>query len=91
MGYFLSLYFLSINLLAWYLMYADKQKSIQNAWRIPESNLLILALSGGFLGTYLGMKYQRHKTKHWQFHTVVILSAFLWLLALPAFYLYLQV
>lgn len=91
MGYFLLAYFILINLFAWYLMYTDKQKAIQNTWRIPESNLLVLALSGGFIGIYLGMKYHRHKTKHWQFHTAVIIATFFWLIALPAFYLYLQV
>lgn len=90
MGLFLVGYFVFINLLAVYLMYSDKQKSIKKEWRIPESNLLVIAICGGFLGIYLGMKYARHKTQHWQFHTVVILSAFIWMFALPAFYLYLQ-
>lgn len=91
MGLFFIAYFMFINSFAMYLMYVDKQKSIKKEWRIPESNLLVLAICGGFLGTYCGMKYFRHKTQHWQFHAVVILSAFIWLLALPAFYLYLQV
>lgn len=91
MGYFLFGYFIWINSLAWYLMYTDKRKAMKNAWRVPESHLLVFTLVGGFIGIYLGMKYNRHKTKHWQFHVAVIFSAFLWLLAIPAFYLYLQV
>lgn len=90
MGLFLFGVFLFINGLSGYLMYLDKQKSKQNVWRIPESNLLFLCLCGGFLGTYLAMKYARHKTKHWQFHAAVIGGAFIWLIALPAFYLSLQ-
>lgn len=90
MTLFFLIYFLLINGLAGYLMYLDKQKSIRKTWRIPESNLIFLCLSGGFLGTYIAMKYIRHKTKHWQFHAAVIVSAMIWLLALPAFYLYLQ-
>lgn len=67
-------------------MYFDKQKAIRGLWRIPESNLLFLCLSGGFVGTFLAMKYIKHKTNHWQFHISVIVSGFFWLLGLPALY-----
>ncbi|AFU19292.1 DUF1294 domain-containing protein [Actinobacillus suis] len=86
---FLFIYFLIINLSSFYLMYADKQKSRNKAWRVPESNLFFLCFSGGFIGTFLAMKYIRHKTKHWQFHAAVIISGLLWLIALPAGYYFL--
>lgn len=83
---FLS-YFLLINVISFYFMYVDKQRALQNQWRIPESQLLLLCLVGGFIGTFLAMKYARHKTKHWQFHAVVILSAGCWLYLIPFGYL----
>lgn len=86
---FLLCYFGGINLLGLYLMYLDKQKSLKKLWRIPESNLLFICACGGFIGIYLGMKYIRHKTKHWQFHFAVVASAMSWL-GLGMFYFYLQ-
>ncbi|WP_373766149.1 DUF1294 domain-containing protein [Glaesserella sp.] len=85
------IYLIGINALSAYMMYSDKQKSKKKAWRVPESNLFFLCVSGGFLGTYLIMKHFKHKTKHWQFHFAVIVSAFVWLLCIPGFYWYLQV
>lgn len=87
---YLLIYLVFINLLSAYLMYKDKQKAIQKAWREPESNLLFLCFCGGFIGTYLVMKYTRHKTQHWQFHTAVILSTLIWVIGLPIFYWYIQ-
>ncbi|EFX91224.1 hypothetical protein HMPREF0027_1721 [Actinobacillus ureae ATCC 25976] len=86
---FLFIYFFIINLSSFYLMYADKQKSRNKAWRVPESNLFFLCFSGGFIGTFLAMKYIRHKTKHWQFHAAVIISGLFWVIALPACYYFL--
>lgn len=84
----ITVYFVLINLLSGYLMFIDKQKAVQKAWRVPESNLLMPCLFGGFIGTFLVMKYARHKTKHWQFHATVIVSAMIWLFILPLSYLY---
>ena len=75
---FISIYLLIVNIISFSVMYHDKQLAIKQDWRIPESQLLFLCLSGGFIGTFLAMKYIRHKTKHWQFHTAVIISALLW-------------
>lgn len=45
----------------------DKYKAKKNLWRIPEKILFLLAFLLGSLGTTLGMKVFRHKTKHWYF------------------------
>ncbi|AUI65741.1 MULTISPECIES: DUF1294 domain-containing protein [Glaesserella] len=87
---YILIYLVLINLLSAYLMYQDKQKAIQKAWREPESNLLFLCFCGGFMGTYLVMKYARHKTKHWQFHLSVIVSTLLWVVGLPILYWYIK-
>ncbi|WP_150540034.1 DUF1294 domain-containing protein [Actinobacillus vicugnae] len=82
----LLIYFMVINLASFYLMYSDKQRSLAKTWRISESNLFFLCFSGGFVGTFLAMKYIRHKTKHWQFHAAVIVACFFWVICLPLFY-----
>lgn len=79
----IACYFLFLNGLSLYAMYADKQKAAKGEWRIPEANLLFFCVMGGFIGVFLGMKYFRHKTKHWQFHAAVIISALLWVIAVP--------
>ena len=88
MAIFFLCYFLLINLIGFYLMYADKRKAAQKAWRIPESNLLFLCLAGGFGGIFLGMKYLRHKSQQWRFHSAVLIAAFIWVLFIPFLYYY---
>ncbi|WP_297022919.1 DUF1294 domain-containing protein [uncultured Dialister sp.] len=61
------LYFLAVNLLAFCLFGLDKWKAIHGRWRISEKTLLLSALSGGFLGAFLGMHYFHHKTRHKKF------------------------
>lgn len=60
-------YFVIINFIAFMLMYVDKSKAKKSQWRIKESTLLLSAILGGSLGSYLGMKLFRHKTKHPKF------------------------
>jgi uncharacterized membrane protein YsdA (DUF1294 family) len=45
----------------------DKAKAKSHAWRIPEKTLFIASLIGGSVGTWAGMYFFRHKTKHWYF------------------------
>ena len=61
------LYFIVINLVGIYVMWADKQKAKKNQFRIPEKTLFLVAILGGALGTTYGMHKFRHKTKHWYF------------------------
>jgi uncharacterized membrane protein YsdA (DUF1294 family) len=60
-------YFLLMNLIAFSSMGIDKHKARKNKWRIPEARLFLWALLGGSLGSVLGMRIFRHKTKHWYF------------------------
>lgn len=64
---YLKYYFILLNFLGFFLMYIDKEKSKKGKWRIKESTLLTTALIGGSIGSYLGMKIFRHKTKHAKF------------------------
>ncbi|MBE6053498.1 MAG: DUF1294 domain-containing protein [Clostridium sartagoforme] len=62
------LYYLAIiNIVAFIVIYIDKQKAIKHKWRIKESTLFLLSILGGSLGTLIGMYTFHHKTKHIKF------------------------
>lgn len=61
-------YLLIVNAVGFFLMLADKHRAKKNLWRIPEKTLMTVALVGGSIGSYAGMKVFRHKTKHPKFY-----------------------
>lgn len=61
-------YLLVVNLIAFLAMWLDKWKAKNEAWRIPESTLMSLALIGGSIGGIAGMYTFRHKTKKPKFY-----------------------
>ena len=67
MHYIIPAYFILINLLAFFLMGADKRRAKKALWRIPEAHLFLGALLGGSPGSILGMYLFRHKTRHTSF------------------------
>lgn len=60
-------YWSIVNLIGFIMMGVDKKRAVRRAWRIPEASLFGIALIGGALGCTLGMRYFRHKTRHWYF------------------------
>lgn len=56
-------YLMLINAVGLLIMLADKQKARANAWRIPEATLMTVAMLGGSVGVFLGMRLFRHKTR----------------------------
>ena len=60
-------YLVLINLIAFAAFVIDKWKARNNAWRIPEATLFLLAIIGGSIGAKLGMHVWHHKTKHLSF------------------------
>ena len=68
------LYLLIVNAVAFLLMLVDKLKAKRGAWRIPEATLFSIAILGGSIGSILGMYHFHHKTKHWYFVVINILS-----------------
>ena len=60
-------YLATINVVTFFVYGIDKWKSKRNKWRIPESTLLWLAVFGGSIGAWLGMKTWHHKTLHKKF------------------------
>ena len=59
--------FLLINIITFLAYGLDKLKAVKNWWRIPEWELIGLAVIGGSLGAFLGMVVFRHKTRKLKF------------------------
>ena len=60
-------YLLLVNLAGFLLMGLDKRRARRGAWRISEKALFLPAVLGVSLGSIVGMRTFRHKTKHWYF------------------------
>lgn len=60
-------YIVIINILTFIVYGIDKLKAKKGKCRIPESTLLLLAIIGGSIGAWLGMKVWHHKTMHKKF------------------------
>lgn len=58
------IYLVVMNIIGFASMGIDKSKAKRGAWRIPEKTLFLIAILGGSIGSILGMKQFRHKTKH---------------------------
>lgn len=63
----LTYYLLTANAIAFIIYGIDKMKAKKGKWRISEATLLLLALMGGSIGAWLGIKVWHHKTKHAKF------------------------
>lgn len=60
-------FLLVINIVAFFAFGTDKWKAKKGKWRIPESTLMLLALVGGSIGAWCGMRVWHHKTMHAKF------------------------
>jgi uncharacterized membrane protein YsdA (DUF1294 family) len=74
------LYLILINAAGLVLMLIDKRRAVKNLWRIPERTLLLLSLAGGCVGTLLGMRLFRHKTKKPAFSIGIPVMFALWVI-----------
>ena len=63
----LAYYLLGINAATFIVYGIDKYKAKKAKWRIPEATLLLLAVLGGSIGAWMGMKVWHHKTMHKKF------------------------
>ena len=61
------IYILAINALTFVVYGIDKYKAKHAKWRISEATLLLLAVLGGSVGAWCGMKVWHHKTMHKKF------------------------
>ncbi len=72
-----------LSLALFFTMGYDKLQAQRGGWRVPERSLFTLALLGGAIGGWLGMRAFRHKTLHRTFSlgfpALAILQAALWI------------
>ena len=83
----LAYYLLAINAVAFIVYGIDKYKAKKAKWRIPEATLLLLAVLGGSIGAWMGMKVWHHKTMHKKFKygipaILLIQIALIWALSI---------
>ena len=61
------IYLAVINVVTFFMYGIDKWKAKKSKMRIRETALLGLAVLGGSIGAWLGMKVWHHKTQHKKF------------------------
>ena len=59
-----------INVVTFFMYGVDKWKAKKSKWRIREAALLGLAVIGGSIGAWLGMKTCHHKSQAHDSHIV---------------------
>ena len=64
---YIMIYLIVVNCVTFFVYAADKKKAEKGKWRIPEAVLFGLAVIGGSLGAYAGMKVFHHKTRKYAF------------------------
>ena len=67
MGEIIKNYLIITNIVTFLVYGLDKWKAKKSKWRIREAALLGLAVLGGCIGAWLGMKVWHHKTMHKKF------------------------
>ena len=61
------IFLLAVNLITFFIYGMDKWKAKRSRRRISETTLLGLAIAGGSIGAWLGMRVFHHKTLHKKF------------------------
>ncbi len=62
-----AIYLIVINVITFIVYGIDKWEAQNNRWRISESSLITLAVIGGSIGAWIGMRTFHHKTFHNKF------------------------
>jgi uncharacterized membrane protein YsdA (DUF1294 family) len=83
----IAILLLVLNAITFFVYGIDKWKAKKGEWRISEATLLILAIIGGSIGAWLGIKVWHHKTMHKKFKYGVPAIIVLQLIAVAAYYL----
>ena len=77
-----------VNAVTLLYFWLDKIRAQAGEWRVPESNLLFLALIGGSPAAFFGRRVLRHKTRKEPFSTQLQLIAAIQVGALVGFALF---
>jgi uncharacterized membrane protein YsdA (DUF1294 family) len=67
---FLCGYFAGISILTWIAYHFDKNRAKNGGWRVPESQLHILELLGGWPAAFLAQRFLRHKISKRSYQTM---------------------
>ena len=85
----ITYYLIIINIVTFLVYGIDKWKARKAMWRVREASLFMLAVLGGSIGAWLGMKVWHHKTQHKKFRygipAIIIIQ-----LVIIGYFLYLQ-
>lgn len=84
---FMVVYLAVMTAIGFLSMYIDKKRAREHRWRIPEKTLFLIAVLGGSIGSNLGMRVCRHKTKHWYFVVGMPMILVLQIAAICLFYM----
>jgi uncharacterized membrane protein YsdA (DUF1294 family) len=68
----IPIYLLAINLITYFVFWADKERAQRRLYRISERNLLLLAILGGSPAAILARQNLRHKIKKQPFSTILL-------------------
>ena len=85
------IYFAATNVVTFFMYGVDKWKAKRSKWRVSESALIWMAVFGGSLGAWLGMKAWHHKTQHKKFKYGIPLILFAQLVAIAVLKYYFAV
>ena len=58
---------IGVNVITFVVYGIDKLKAKKGKWRVPETTQLLLAIVGGSVGAWCGVKVWHHKTMHAKF------------------------
>ena len=58
---------IGVNVITFVVYGIDKLKAKKGKWRVPETTLLLLAIVGGSVGAWCGVKVWHHKTMYAKF------------------------
>lgn len=75
----LVIYLVLINIIAFICYGVDKYKAIVKGNRISERFFYSISFIGGFIGSFLGMQFFRHKTLKFRFYLCNIISMLVWI------------
>lgn len=79
-------YLAIINVITFIVYGIDKLKAKKSRWRISEATLLLLAVLGGSIGAWFGIKVWHHKTLHKKFKYGIPLTIIVQILISVYFY-----
>ncbi|WP_348945809.1 cold shock and DUF1294 domain-containing protein [Chitinibacter sp. FCG-7] len=65
------------SVLVFAMYWLDKRQASQGGWRVPEANLHLVSLCGGWPGAWLAQQTLRHKTQKTTFRVGFLASALL--------------